>query len=91
MISPGLFEFTQYLREEKRVKPAFIDDIINYIYEQEQLTALMPHDDIQINVNLAAATIFDTVGKNTAQLPLRFRENILPCCVIILDSTPMSL
>ena len=72
LTSPELFEFTQYLREEKRVKPVFIDDIINYIHEQEQLTSLMAHDDIQINVNLAAATIFDTVSKNTAQLPPRF-------------------
>ena len=70
LISPGLFEFTQYLREEKRVKPVFIDSILHYIQQQENNL----HDEpVKINVKLAAAKIFETLESKLVTLPPRFQ------------------
>lgn len=75
LISNGLFEFIQYLREEKRVKPVFIDAIINYIEQQEQEHTLLKGDDepVKINVLVAASKMFETPENKITQLPPRFQ------------------
>lgn len=73
LISPALGEFMQYLREEKRVKPVFIDSILNYIEEKESASSLLPHEPVKINIKLAAAAIFETPENKLHILPPRFQ------------------
>lgn len=70
LISKGLQEFMLYLREEKRVQPPFIDDLLNYIYKVEAGTATK--DPVRLNVNTAHANIYKLSENIPVQLPPRF-------------------
>jgi hypothetical protein len=73
LVSPGLGEFMQYLRDEKRVKPAFLDEILHYIIEMESKPSILPHEPVRININMAAEAIFQTPENKMPTLPPRFQ------------------
>ena len=69
-ISEELTEFVQYLREEKRVLPVFIDTIIKYIEDKED--AAIHGDPVKININHAASQLFKLTEEQLVKLPPRF-------------------
>ena len=56
-ISHDLFEFTQYLREEKRVKPVYLEFIMNYIEKTEEKA--LTDDPVKISLKLAAVQMLN--------------------------------
>ena len=73
LVSDNLTEFVNYLREEKRVMPIFMDNIMKYIHEMED-AVLMLNEPIEINILQAASKMFDLPEEKVIKLPPRFES-----------------
>jgi len=75
LVSGELIHFMNYLREEKRVKPAFLDSIMKYIEEAEDRT--LSGDPVIISMVKAASTIFNMSEQHMHKWPPRFQSEMM--------------
>jgi len=69
-ISSGLFQFAQYMREEKRVKPMYLDKIVKFIEKLELET--WSEEPVMVNVGDVA----DQMPVESSKAPAQFRKEL---------------